>query len=154
MKLIKRFLWILLPIILTACASTTLPAKNQPYLDAEKEITTLSPDQYLRLSDQTIYIGEVRADQQHYQAATGFGKLISPDGSIYQGYVKNGKAHGFGKSSMITGEIYKGEHQQGIFEGRGKLTLSDQSFFIGEFKNNKVYRGEMHFIDGKVATLQ
>ncbi len=154
MKLMKRLLLVLFPIILTACAPTTLPVKNQPYLDAEKAILALSPDQYRRLPDQTIYIGEVRIDPQHHQIASGFGKLIYPDGSIYQGPVKNGKAHGFGKSAMITGEIYEGEHQEGLFEGRGKLILSDQSFFIGDFKNHKVYRGEMHFTDGKIAILQ
>lgn len=144
-----KLLLLLFPLILTACASMSgIPAKNQPYLDAEKSLVTLSSDQYQRLADQTIYIGEIQNG-----VATGFGKLISPDGSLYQGHVKNGKADGFGKSTMITGEVYEGEHLQGIFEGRGKLTLSDQSYFIGHFKNHKVYRGEMHFTDNQIRRV-
>lgn len=145
-----RLLSLLFPLILTACASvTSMPVQNQPYLDAKKTIEALPANQYQRLDDQSIYIGELTKGE-----ATGFGKLIYPDGSMYQGYVKNGKANGFGKSIMISGEIYEGEHRQGIFEGRGKLTLSDQSFFIGTFKNHKVHRGDMHFTDGKIATLK
>lgn len=146
----KILLLLLLPLLVTACASIA-PAKNQPYLNAEKEIATLSSDQYQRLDDQTIYIGEFQTDQQNRRIPTGFGKLIFTDGSIYQGHITNGQPNGFGKSTMITGEVYEGEHQHGKFEGKGKLTLSDQSFFIGEFKNHKVYRGEMHFTDGRVA---
>lgn len=143
-------LTIILPLVLTACAAMApLPAENQPYLDAEKEVATLTSNQYLRLQDQSIYIGEITQGK-----ATGFGKLISPDGSIYQGSVKNGKPDGIGKSTMITGEAYEGEHKEGIFEGKGILTLSDHSFFVGYFKNHKAYRGEMHFTDGKIAELK
>lgn len=144
-----RIVSFVMTLLITACATVAnFPATNQPYLDAKTRVQNLNSDQYQYLDDKTIYIGDIDQD-----TPSGFGELISPDGSIYQGAIKNGRAHGFGKSTMITGEVYEGEHQQGTFEGKGKLTLSDGSFFIGIFKNHKVYRGEMHFTDGKVATL-
>ena len=139
---------LILTLLLTACATKNISAPNQPYLDTQKRIEKLNNDQYRYLEDQTIYIGEFNQG-----IPSGFGELISPDGSRYQGSIKNSKAHGFGKSTMITGEIYEGEHLQGLFEGKGKLTLSDGSYFIGTFKNHKVYRGEMHFTNGKIRRL-
>lgn len=146
---IKVISTIVITLFITACAATNLPASNQPYLDAQKRLETLNAEQFRYLNDQTIYIGEFKQG-----IPSGFGELISPDGSRYQGSIQNSKAHGFGKSMMITGEIYEGEHQQGIFEGKGKLSLSDGSYFTGIFKNHKAYRGEMHFTDGKIAELK
>lgn len=133
---------------LSACAThlPTQPAANAPYIEALQEIKALSPDQYLKLPNESIYIGEIIEGQ-----ANGFGKLITPDGSVYQGAINNGQPNGFGKSTMSSGEIYEGEHRNGIFDGRGRLTLSDGSTFIGTFKNHKVDRGEMIFPDGQRA---
>ncbi|MHC5226510.1 hypothetical protein [Ignatzschineria sp. LJL83] len=138
---------LLLPLIITACSSLPtpqMPAKNQAYLNAQKEITHLPSHQYRYLQDKSIYIAE--SENQ--------GRIISPDGSFYQGSIQDNKPHGFGKSTMITGEIYEGEHQNGRFEGKGKLILSDQSYFIGSFKNHKVHQGTMYFTDGKISELK
>ena len=147
MTKLKNLSLLLLPLIITACSSLStpqMPAKNQAYLNAQKEISHLPSHQYRYLQDQSIYI--VESDNQ--------GRIISPDGSFYQGRIQDGKPHGFGKSTMSTGEIYEGEHQNGQFEGKGKLTLSDQSYFLGSFKNHKVHKGSMYFTDGKIAELK
>ncbi|OYQ79529.1 hypothetical protein B9T19_07145 [Ignatzschineria sp. F8392] len=135
---------ILLSLLIMACSHTpkSLPS-HQPYLDAQRQIQSLTTDQYQILPDQSIYIGELKSE-----TATGYGKIIMPDGSHYQGAVKNGRPHGFGRSEMSSGEIYEGEHKNGIFEGRGRLILSDGSTFIGTFKDHKVDRGEIFFPDG------
>ena len=143
----KTLSLLFLPLIITACSSLStpqMPAKNQAYINAQKEITQLPSSQYRYLQDQSIYIAESESQ----------GRIISPDGSVYQGRIQDGKPHGFGKSTMITGEIYEGEHRNGRFEGKGKLTLSDQSYFIGSFKNHKVHKGTMYFTDGKTAELK
>lgn len=140
----KQLLPLLLSLILIACTHAPDTIRiDQPYLDAQKQIQSLSTDQYQILPDQSIYIGELKSGE-----ATGYGKIIMPDGSHYQGAVKKGLAHGFGRSEMSSGEIYEGEHKNGIFEGRGRLILSDGSVFIGTFKNHKVDRGEILFPDG------
>ncbi len=143
----KRIFFLLLFISLSACSTQSgEPATNQAYLDAQKQIKTLSTSEYQILPDQSIYIGEFKNNTPE-----GFGKIISTDGSVYQGAIKNSKPYGFGKSIMSTGEIYEGEHKNGIFEGRGRLILSDGTTFIGTFKNHKVDRGEMFFTDGQRA---
>ncbi len=150
MKNSRLLLIILLPLFITACS--TMPAmvpSNQAYLEAEQQIKTMPQAQYRILDNHGIYIGEFKAEN-----AAGFGKIISPDGSVYQGSVLNGKAHGFGKSTMSTGETYEGEHNAGIFEGRGRLILSDGSAFIGLFKDHKVHKGEMFFTDGSQGALK
>lgn len=146
----KILLSLFLSIIVASCTHyPQTPQANQPYLDAEKMIRTLPQEQYRILSDQSIYIGPLKNGQ-----ATGFGKIIMPDGSVYQGEIQNGKADGLGKSTMSTREIYQGKHKQGHFEGYGRLILSDGSIFIGTFRADKAYRGEIHFPDGGVAELK
>lgn len=154
----KLILSLLFSTILASCAHypQTSPA-NQPYLDAKKRVQSLAPNEYLILEDQTIFFPIDQPLNIHIDNARNLnakGTLISPDGSIYHGTVLQGKATGFGKSYKSTGEYYEGEHHEGKFNGEGRLRLSDGSLFIGTFKNDKAYRGEIHFVDGTIAELK
>lgn len=47
--------------------------------------------------------------QLHDFVFCGYGKLIWPDGSYFEGYWVNGKGHGFAFFKAATGEEYSGE---------------------------------------------
>lgn len=117
---------------------------------AAKPVAQLIPENgygSMILADGSVYSGEIKDSQ-----ASGFGTVKSKD-AVYNGAVKNGKPHGFGQTVTSDGAIYDGEHVNGEFHGRGKLTLSDGSFFIGTMKHNKVYKGTMHFTDGRTMPI-
>lgn len=117
---------------------------------AAKPVAQLIPENgygSMILADGSVYSGEIKDSQ-----ANGFGTVKSKN-AVYNGAVKNGQPHGFGQTVTSDGAIYDGEHVNGEFHGRGKLTLSDGSFFIGTMKHNKVYKGKMHFTDGRTMPI-
>ena len=50
-----------------------------------------------------------------------FGELTFPNGSVYKGQLKNGKAEGIGKLSYANGKEYNGQWKNGKAHGYGKL---------------------------------
>ncbi|ACI60398.1 TPA: hypothetical protein VPF83_001584 [Streptococcus pyogenes] len=61
----------------------------------------------------------------------GEGKLVYPNGDIYEGTFKNGLFEGKGTFTAKTGWLYNGEFHKGQANGKGVLKA----------KNNKVYKG-------------
>ena len=88
---------------------------------------------------------------------SGRGKIVWPDGSIYEGDFKQGLFHGQGRYqtqetvyqgdfvngiavgqgviTFVDGARYEGETDFGMANGQGSLVESDQEY-IGQFKNN------------------
>ena len=58
-----------------------------------------------------------------------------PDGSRYEGILKEGKMHGFGKCYSVDGDVYMGQYRLGKKEGRGRSTHADKSQYNGHFVN-------------------
>ena len=62
------------------------------------------------------------------------GRFTSVDGSVYEGEVKNGKAHGSGILSKPDGQVYEGEFKNNLWDGRGEWKQADGTIRYGEFK--------------------
>ena len=62
---------------------------------------------------------------------------------IYCGQWQKGRYHGYGKYEYFDGTTYEGSWNQGFMHGQGKFTWPKSlgAVFLGEFKNDKRYRG-------------
>ena len=65
----------------------------------------------------------------------GQGKGTRPDGSVYEGELRDGKPNGQGKQSDMTGVVYEGEYRDGTPNGKGKLTYIDGAVYEGECRD-------------------
>ena len=86
--------------------------------------------------DKYIYIGQFR---QGTKDADGIGIQVWRDGTIYEGYVKNGKRNGTGRYIWPTGDYYIGEWKNGQREGHGDLHIYKGPSFSGFFVNNEMH---------------
>ena len=62
-------------------------------------------------------------------------KLTFPDGSSYEGEVKNGKRNGYGIQVYSTGITYYGHWENDYQNGYGDLDINDDWYYSGEWKN-------------------
>ena len=60
------------------------------------------------------------------------GLLQFPDGSRYDGELKNGKRHGYGTYKFADGGMYVGFSANNVFHGKGKMTWCDGGWYEGE----------------------
>ncbi len=77
----------------------------------------------------------------------GKGRQTFPDGSIYDGYFKNGKPNGYGEYAGKEGEIYRGEFKSGLYHGKGTLEICEKGKFVGSWERGKLIRGTCHFLN-------
>ena len=70
-------------------------------------------------------------------------KITLPDGSIYQGELKEGKPEGKGVLHMpLSGHRYEGTFRDGKFQGQGKYFLSEKDEWIdGQFAAGNLLTG-------------
>lgn len=71
-------------------------------------------------------------------------KLTFPDGSSYEGEVKNGKRNGYGIQVYPTGITYYGHWENDYQNGYGDLDIDDDWYYSGEWKNG-LYDGKGYF---------
>lgn len=71
-------------------------------------------------------------------------KLTFPDGSSYEGEVKNGKRNGYGIQVYSTGITYYGHWENDYQNGYGDLDIDDDWYYSGEWKNG-LYDGNGYF---------
>ena len=89
--------------------------------------------------------GEVNAQGEK----EGRGTLVFPDGNMYEGQWRAGKAHGQGKYTVATGDVYEGEFVEGAPHGHGKYSYSSGSVYEGEWVADKKHgRGKLTHADG------
>jgi TPR repeat protein len=74
-----------------------------------------------------------------------FAKVNLPDGSRYEGTVKNGKINGTGKWIYPNGDVYEGQVKNDSIEGFGVKTMANGDIYTGEFKQGK-YDGQGIFV--------
>ena len=75
-----------------------------------------------------------------------------PDGSVYNGTIKDGKRHGYGELKFANGEIYRGEFHDGYYEGQGQYHYPPpySAVYTGEFHKGKKHgSGEFAYKNGK-----
>ena len=74
-----------------------------------------------------------------------------PDGSIYEGYWKDGQKHGQGKYIWANGMIYEGGFVEGLKDGHGKLRQRDGEVYDGFWSKGKKHgHGKVIYLDGRV----
>ena len=86
----------------------------------------------LTLPDGSVYEGDIKNGEMN-----GIGKLTWPNGSVYEGEMKNGEMNGRGKYKWPDGSVYDGEWKDGNMNGWGKLVLPTSQVYDGEWKDGK-----------------
>ena len=61
-----------------------------------------------------------------------------PDGSVYQGPLRDGLLQGTGTLTWPNGDRYEGEFRQGLFHGRGIYTSAAGDRYVGEFREGRM----------------
>lgn len=81
----------------------------------------------------------------------GYGKETLPDGSVYEGWFKDGAFDGKGTINYADGRTYTGEFKYGLFDGKGTLTYLDGSQYKGGFVEGELDgQGVLTYADGSV----
>lgn len=75
----------------------------------------------------------------------GQGKLIFPDGTIYEGSFSKGDRDGRGNMVWPDGSKYWGEFSEDQLDGEGEFFWANGMYYRGEFKQNKLHgKGELN----------
>lgn len=90
----------------------------------------------VELPDGSVYEGSVKNGRFN-----GIGKLKWGNGDVYEGEFLNGLIQGSGRQTTSTGDIYTGNFVGGLFNGLGKLKSRQGDVYVGEFKDN-YYHGK------------
>ena len=100
----------------------------------------------LHLPDGTIYDGELRDDEMH-----GNGCLTMPDGTVYDGEWAHGRHHGQGKLTLDSGYVYDGAWLDGKRCGHGVMTDDAGRRYEGEWSAGKQHGvGTIFHLNGDV----
>ncbi len=76
-------------------------------------------------------------------------RIVFPDGSVYNGQLKNGEIEGQGTLSFSDGSIYTGSFQNGEMNGQGTMIFPDGTTYVGELKDGMLFgKGVLTFPDG------
>lgn len=67
----------------------------------------------------------------------GRGKQIWTDGSVYEGYWLNNKAHQKGRLVHADGDVYEGGWKEDQAHGFGIYSHLDGARYVGEWKDDK-----------------
>ena len=67
------------------------------------------------------------------------GQLLFPDGSIYEGELRDGKRNGLGVYHFADGGFYQGYSENGAFHGQGKMQWFDDGIYEGEWQNGEIH---------------
>ena len=85
------------------------------------------------LADKSEYEGEWNAQNLR----DGRGIQIWPNGSIYEGYWRNGKTHGKGRLIHADGDVQEGDWVEDKAHGYGSYVHNDGSKYEGGWVNDK-----------------
>ncbi|XP_011502548.1 PREDICTED: MORN repeat-containing protein 4, partial [Ceratosolen solmsi marchali] len=98
-----------------------------------------------RYEDGSRYIG----DWNNKGLKSGFGSLLLPNGTRYDGSFQNGLYSGLGTITFPDGAKYEGEFMQGWFHGHGVFWRSDGMKYEGEFRGGRIWGlGLITYSDG------
>jgi hypothetical protein len=80
----------------------------------------------------------------------GKGKMNFPDGAVYDGHWRNGKACGPGKYTSKEGNVKEGTFEDGMLEGKnGSDSYVEGASFMGNFHHGRLQGyGESEFVGG------
>ena len=86
----------------------------------------------VKLNDGRIYIGQ----WNQRGVPHGKGRMIFPDGCVYEGEWEEGRQTGNGHKYWPDGNFYEGAFVNGLMEGNGKLEFEDGNLYEGEFSKD------------------
>ncbi|MED4014670.1 hypothetical protein [Sutcliffiella cohnii] len=91
--------------------------------------------------EQTQHVGGSLVDKRETS-------YVWPDGSTYEGEIKNGKLHGKGTLTWANGDKYTGEFFEGAITGAGAIQFANGRSYVGEFLNGLPHgQGTMFYPD-------
>ncbi|MFP1679650.1 C13 family peptidase [Alloalcanivorax sp. C16-2] len=93
-----------------------------------------------RLPDGSVYEGGLRDDRFH-----GEGKLTWPDGRVYQGQFVDGVIQGQGRYQYADGCVHEGAFENGLANGEGRYACDDGTVYEGTFAAGDPLRGKATF---------
>ena len=96
-------------------------------------------------TDGREYIGEVEG-----VIPCGYGKMVFPNGNVYEGMFRDGEPNGLMTVQMSNGDCYVGEMKGGLKCGKGKYTWSAGQVYEGEWLNDK-RNGQGSFTSGSTT---
>jgi len=96
--------------------------------EEEKAITDLN-----LVDNAAVFRGTVVDHLPH-----GYGRLVHTDGTILEGFWKEGSLHLEGRIIYSTGAVYTGEFTDGARQGKGNLSQDDYEY-VGEWENDKYH---------------
>ena len=78
----------------------------------------------------------------------GKGKILSEEGSQFEGYFSRGKIHGPGRIVYDGGDYFQGEFVKGFLGGSGEYSLAGD-YYVGDFQNGiKEGKGVVKYKNG------
>lgn len=81
----------------------------------------------------------------------GPGKIMLPDGGIYDGHFIDGMFQGFGKFTYSDGSVYEGHYEECQPHGEGTLKFANGASYTGSFLNGKRHgTGTYAYANGNV----
>jgi hypothetical protein len=96
--------------------------------------------------DGSIYEGELKNGKPY-----GKGKITWNDGTVYEGELVDGKKHGKGKYKWANGDKYEGDFINGQQHGKGKITYKSGAYYEGDYVNGKFEgRGKYVYPNGQI----
>ena len=102
----------------------------------------------LKFTDGSYREGEWKEDYlSGFLSVSGIGKIVYPNGGIYEGELDDNKRNGYGTMTYANRSVYKGEWSYDKQHGQGIMTYVDGSSFEGEWYYGKRKKGKMKFGD-------
>jgi len=138
-----------------------------PFLDCEERYDMKTVNKFfyrlvkkywrLEFKNGLYYVGEViLKPNENYEGyynckyiPHGEGKMVYPNGSMYQGKWKNGCREGKGKMFYASSDMYQGQWVDGRRSGQGKMVWNNGQMYQGEFDNGNEHGfGRMIYASG------
>lgn len=131
-----------------ATRSKELPPEDAArWIAVKEDVTREIEREYLKV---VINVWGAASSTQDSYSENGFGTASLPDGSIYEGYFRDGLFHGQGTRTWKDGHKYEGEYKDGLPHGHGVETWSDGTRYEGEFLDGEIHgKGTVHWKDGR-----
>ena len=116
------------------------------YSDSTNSTNLLIQRQTHHSEDETMYLGQWNKQNDFKE---GWGMQVEPDGSLYQGFWKNGMYDGPGRLIKTDSSVYEGYWKKNIKHGKGIETFKDGATYDGDFlEGNKTGFGIWYYADG------
>ena len=106
----------------------------------KKTVKLIKNTEFIKFPDGSSYDGEMKE-----MVPNGKGRFVYKDGAVYDGDWKDGKSEGFGVLRFSDSSEYSGYWANGKYHGEGTFKSYTGAVYVGEWKTGK-YEGKGKFI--------